>query len=124
MRVMVTGSRDWTDGGVVYRAMVMVTASEEKPRLTTLVVGDAEGADALATRYAGYFGWGVEVFHAAWARYGKAAGPLRNLDMLNSKPDLVLAFRLGGEESRGTTHAVTAARKQGVPVILFDYPRQ
>jgi hypothetical protein len=119
MRVMVTGSRDWTDGETIEWALERYSWEDK----LTLVVGTAKGADLIARDIARRRDWPMEVFHAAWERYGKAAGPLRNLDMLNTKPDIVLAFRLGGEESRGTTHAVNAARKQGVPVILFDYPR-
>jgi hypothetical protein len=50
---------------------------------------------------------------ANWRKYGPAAGPIRNQQMLDWGPDLVVAFAGG----TGTAGMVALARAAGVPVI-------
>jgi hypothetical protein len=83
-------------------------AASRKPR------GVERSADMLADRAARELGFTVEPHPADWKRHGKAAGPIRNLAMLDTKPDLVLAFQRDG--SRGTQHTIDEARKRGIPV--------
>jgi ABC-type Fe3+-hydroxamate transport system substrate-binding protein len=52
---------------------------------------------------------------AEWEKYGKRAGPVRNRQMLELKPDGVVAFDTGGP---GTRDMITAAQEAGVPVYL------
>ncbi len=40
--------------------------------------------------------------------------------MLNTKPDLVIAFHNNLEESKGTKHIVNVARKRGIDVEIID----
>ncbi len=54
-------------------------------------------------------------FRAKWGEYGKAAGAIRNQQMLDEgKPDLVLAFSHDLANSKGTKDMVNRARKNGV----------
>jgi hypothetical protein len=54
------------------------------------------------------------MFPADWEKYGKAAGPIRNQQILvEGKPDLVVAFQGG----RGTANMVSRAQQAGVPVV-------
>jgi hypothetical protein len=52
-------------------------------------------------------------FPADWKRHGKSAGPLRNQEMLDAAPDLVIAFPGG----RGTADMVRRAKSVNVKVI-------
>ncbi len=45
---------------------------------------------------------------------GRRAGPERNIRMLDSTPDLVLAFWDG--QSRGTRHTISEARRRNITV--------
>jgi hypothetical protein len=83
--------------------------------VTTVVHGGAKGADALAGRWADAREVNTEVFYADWAR-GKRAGPERNQRMLDSKPDLVVAFPGG----RGTADMVRRAKAAGIEVIEVE----
>ncbi len=47
---------------------------------------------------------------------GRRAGLDRNVRMLDSKPDLALAFWDG--QSRGTGHTITEARRRNIPVTV------
>lgn len=111
-RVLVTGSRDWSDYAAIRDALKHVGALQ-------VIEGGARGADALAARAAAELGIGCIEMPADWNTYGKRAGSIRNQQMLdNGKPDLVLAFPL--PSSRGTWDMVTRARRAGVPVEVYE----
>ena len=119
-RVLVTGSREWADHDSVTWAL---DAELRMHGAMTVVHGDCPtGADAIAAawaREAGSRGSRVtaEPHPADWGRHGKAAGPIRNQQMVDLGADVCLAFPLG--RSPGTRHCMRAAKKAGIPVI--DY---
>ena len=47
-----------------------------------LLPGGARGADRTIGRAANQLGWSVEVLPADWRRHGRAAGPIRNRELL------------------------------------------
>jgi hypothetical protein len=78
------------------------------------VTGGANGADHSAEDWAIDNGIVRRVFPADWDKHKRAAGPIRNKQMLvEGKPDLVLAFPGG----KGTRNMVAQARSAGVDVI-------
>jgi hypothetical protein len=81
---------------------------------TVVLEGEAPGADRIGRLVAEYLGFTVRKFPADWKRYGRRAGILRNLEMLDETPDVVVAFQLRG--SRGTQHTIDEARRRGIPV--------
>jgi hypothetical protein len=108
VKVLVTGSRDWTDYEPIFDRLSACDAG------TVVIEGGAPGADRLASHAAWNLRLDHQRFPADWKKYGKAAGPIRNLAMLDESPDLVIAFQRNG--SRGTQHTVDEARKRGIPV--------
>lgn len=107
MRIIVCGGRDYRDQGRVQDVL-----AEYRERHPTIVHGAARGADLLANYAAGLLGYPVEAHPADWDRYGRGAGRVRNLQMLDLGADLVIAFPGG----RGTAHMVEIATAAGVPV--------
>lgn len=93
-----------------------------------LIEGGAPGADGLAAAWAAnvlrYQQGGVlahEQYPADWERHGKAAGPIRNQQMLDTGIDLCLAFiDKPLEESKGTKDMVTRCRDAGVFTIVTE----
>src|SRR5688572_16446636 len=84
----------------------------------TIISGEADGADSIATDWAVINWTGYEGYPADWKTHGKAAGYIRNKQMLEEgKPDLVIAFPGG----RGTAMMVDIAKKAGVEVIEIEY---
>lgn len=82
--------------------------------ITWIIEGDAPGADRLAGGWASARGLNLLVYPADWRSYGRAAGPIRNKQMLDEgKPDLVVAFPGGA----GTANMVKQAKAAGVKVI-------
>ncbi len=106
MKLLITGSRYLTDYELVSREIAALC-----PAL--IIHGAASGADTLAQDYAEYNHIPVIQYPADWIKYGKAAGPIRNTQMLKEgKPDMVLAFL--HENSRGTKHMINIAQNAGI----------
>lgn len=109
MRVVVTGGRDYR-GRAVWFAMSGHAVAE-------VACGAATGADALAIEAAEELGIPMRLFPADWKKHGRAAGPIRNGEMLREfKPDVVWAFPGG----RGTADCVRQAKALGIPVVEMD----
>jgi hypothetical protein len=86
--------------------------------IVAVIEGEAPGADTMAREWAEDNGVLPEKFPADWDRYGRAAGPIRNKQMLvEGKPDLVLAFSYDLKTSRGTRNMVTQALAANVETI-------
>lgn len=117
MRILITGSRNWTDHKRVLYAMEQ--AAKDVPLNEVVIVHGAcpTGADAIANKIAIGSSVRVERYRADWAKYGKAAGPIRNQEMVDLGADLCLAFFLG--ESRGTKDCSDRAERAGIPVKKF-----
>lgn len=106
MRVLVCGGRHFMDYERVRTMLDEVGPSH-------IIHGGATGADTLAGRYAEENDIPCDVFPAHWSRFGAAAGPLRNTEMLTEgKPELVVFF----PGSKGTMDMVNKARKAGCEV--------
>jgi orotate phosphoribosyltransferase len=114
MRICVCGGRDFTD-----RALVWKTLNDIKSFIPefTLVHGGAKGADSLAAWWAERVSNDVEVFPAEWVKDGgKSAGIKRNIRMLESGIDLLVAFPGG----KGTAHMISICERAGVPVRKIE----
>ena len=110
MRLLICGDRNWTDA-----KMIASVLRELNPRV--VIEGEARGADSLARIEAERMGIPVLKFPAEWGKYHRAAGPIRNAQMLREgRPDMVVAFHDDLDSSKGTKHMVGLARKAGVPV--------
>ena len=116
MKVVITGSREWTDKQRIFRRLA------ELPDKTTIIAGGARGADTIAAEACEvYAHLTLQEFPADWEQYGKRAGYIRNAQMLDEKPDLVIAFWDG--ESRGTLGCMKEAQRRGIPVeVIREYP--
>jgi hypothetical protein len=131
MRVLVCGSRDWTDAGRILKELLAVEYAHDA-YVTEVIHGGAGGADTLSGVAARKMcGYGkpkaqvkkntpkITVFPADWKKHGRAAGFIRNQQMLDEgKPDLVLAF--WKNKSRGTEDMIRRARKAGVEVRVIE----
>lgn len=113
MRVLITGGRDFDDQDLLERTLDEL---HSKHSFTTMIHGDASGADRLAGQWAESKGISVEANPADWKKFGRAAGPIRNQQMLDDKPDLVVAFPGG----KGTADMVSRAKKAGLLVVAVE----
>ena len=75
--------------------------------------GGCRGADMLGERYAKENGFRIERYPAQWEKYGKSAGPKRNLQMAEAC-DYVICFWDG--ESPGTASMMAYAKERKKPL--------
>ena len=115
-RVLITGSRDWVSTGKIESALLAATAGIPGSDIA-VIHGGAKGADRIAGRLAYEWGMNVEVYPADWDKHGRAAGVIRNQQMVDLGADICLAFPLG--ESRGTRHCMRIAEKAGIKVVNY-----
>lgn len=114
MKVLVCGGRDY--GDINYVVGVLDTIHTVEGPISAIIHGNAPGADTIAGAWAMSRDVEMEVFPAHWDLHGRAAGPIRNKQMLEEGgPDLVVAFPGG----RGTDNMVKLAGNAGVSVIHF-----
>ena len=110
MKILITGGRDYNNS--TYLASVLKKLHKEF-HITEIIHGDARGADTLAERWGQANNIKTTPYPAKWNKYGKAAGPIRNTEMLiKEKPDLVIAFPGG----KGTAHMTNLAETHGFEV--------
>ena len=113
-RVLVTGSRSWTDTTVVRAALADAWARGAR----VLVSGACPtGADRLAEQCWRAWGGQVERHPADWAAHGRAAGFRRNTALVATAPDLCVAFIR--DHSAGATHTAQLAEHAGIPTRRY-----
>lgn len=115
MRIVICGSRDWTDAEAIKKEVDRLYA--RYGAALVVIHGAALGADSIAGACAQHRGIAVEPYPADWNKHGKKAGPSRNQQMLDTGVQGVVAFQR--ESSRGTQHMMDIARKANVPVIVY-----
>ncbi|UJW32514.1 SLOG family protein [Saccharothrix sp. AJ9571] len=112
-RVLVTGSRGWSDRRVIRDAL----ASMWHPDAVLVSGACPDGADALCEACWSHWSGRVERHPAQWRRFGRRAGCLRNTEMVAAGADVCLAFIL--DQSRGASHTAQLARRAGIPTRIF-----
>lgn len=121
IRVLVTGSRDWSNVDEVYEAMASAEICWEHSdcgHVYVLVSGHCPtGADAIAEKLAKQRGWELELHPADWAKHDKRAGYIRNAEMVKLGADVCLAFIKN--ESKGATMTADLAQKAGINTIIY-----
>jgi len=115
-RVLICGSRAYENYTKIEKFVFSL------PVGSVVIEGEAKGADTMARQAAEKKGIPEErilKFPANWEKNGKAAGPIRNKQMLvEGKPDVVVAFSDDIENSRGTKNMMDQAKKAGVSTFL------
>ena len=110
MRALIYGGRDFNKKDLAYRALDQMN---ELYGFTAVISGMARGADTLGYNWAFERGIPILPFPADWAKYKRAAGPIRNQQMIDEgKPDVGIAFPGG----TGTTDMTKRLHKHGVLV--------
>jgi SLOG family YspA-like protein len=133
MRLLITGSRDWdlyesVSGRIVEAVIDWI---KDHPGLDkgpidwlTIVHGNCpRGADAIADNFATQvLRVDVERHDADWANFGKSAGFRRNRLMVNTNPDMCLAFIRN--KSKGATSCRDLAKAAGIATETFIYENE
>jgi len=117
VKIAIVGSREYLDLDQVRDYVRLL------PDDTVVVTGGARGVDEAAELAARSRGLKVIIHEPEWAKYGKAAGPMRNKQVVDDC-DRLVAFWDGA--STGAKDAISKAAKQGKLEKVFrcDNPKQ
>ena len=115
-RVIIAGTRTFDDYDLLCRSMDYYLQNIKEP--IQILCGLAKGADQLGLKYACEHGYEVRFFPADWKKYGRAAGPIRNLQMVQNA-DALVAFWDG--KSFGTKNIIRLAKERNLNIRVKQY---
>lgn len=111
--VLVSGKRDFTDY-IVFRYILDKSLASINDNIV-IIEGGARGTDALAKQYAIERHYEFIEFPADWDNYGRAAGIIRNDEMVNFiKDKSCKALFFWDGQSRGTGDCLMRAKRAGI----------
>jgi hypothetical protein len=128
VKILVTGSREFTDRVRIATALEEVIREQDPERVRdpgflTVIHGGARGADTIAGEIAAARGCRVEVFPPAYDRFGPEIAPfIRNSQLVGERPDLCLAFYSKRARNSGTRDCVAKCRAARIPVREYERP--
>jgi YspA, cpYpsA-related SLOG family len=119
MILVVAGSRHYTDAQRIWDRLTEIW--DEFPEINCVRTGGAKGPDSIALSWAKRLGLFTEVVLPNWSKHGKAAGPIRNSELLYDA-DLLVAFWDG--VSSGTEDIINKAngKKSNTIVQIIKVP--
>jgi hypothetical protein len=110
-QVAVVGSRDYGRLDLVRDFVLRL------PKGSTVISGGARGVDQQAANVAKSRGLKTVVFHPDWQKHGRAAGLMRNVEIV-AHAKQVIAFWNG--RSRGIFNTIVLAHRAGRLIVLLD----
>ena len=115
MKVIIAGGRYFED----YKQLCCFCDKVLQNQINIEIVsGGARGTDSLGEKYAKKRNYGLKQFPAAWSKFGRSAGVIRNVEMANYA-EVLIAFWDG--KSRGTRSMINLAEKEGLKVYVYYY---
>lgn len=111
MRTIIAGSRSCRNFSDVMHAVAASGIA-----ITEVVSGHANGADKLGEQYAKTAQIPCKIFEADWNRFGRSAGPQRNLEMARYAEALIAVW---DGQSPGTRHMIDCARRHNLTVFVY-----
>lgn len=109
MKLAIVGSRTFND----YNMLVeFIQDNYNIDEITHIVSGGARGTDALGERFAEDFDKQKMIFPANWKKFGKSAGFLRNVDIIDNCDECVCFW---DGESHGTKHDIRLCQEKEKP---------
>lgn len=117
-RVIVTGCRNWNCFDLAMKSLKRMKARYGSDLV--IVHGAASGVDATFGEACAIAGVTCEEHPADWNGKGRAAGPLRNSEMVARGAEFCLAVHRNLAGSKGTGDCVRKCLAAGIPVYLID----
>lgn len=124
--MLICGDRNWSNFQLILDELSKVQQNSgvevviEGENGTVVAGRIIKGADMMGREAAIRLGLPWRPFPADWRKHGRAAGPIRNRQMLTEgKPTLVLAFHSFIENSKGTKDMVQAAMNAGIKTQII-----
>ena len=113
MNIAIVGSRWYAEYDTIKEYILSKIDIKE---VECVISGGANGVDRMAEKFAKEFKIKTKIFLPDWNKHGKAAGPIRNKDIVENS-DIVFAFWDG--QSRGTKKSIELAEKIGKKLYIY-----
>ena len=113
-RIVIGGYRNFNNYEI-FKNFVDLCVGQETG--ITILSGHCKGTDLMAERYAKEKGFALEIYPADWKKYGKAAGPIRNRQMVENA-DTVIAFV--SKTASGTKNLIENAKRLNKELFIKD----
>lgn len=111
------GDRNWDNPELIEKYIVILNEFGD----LVVIEGEARGADTHARLACEKHRIPFESYPANWEKYGKAAGPIRNKQMIiEGKPTHGLGFHRSITESRGSKNMRDQLIAAHIPVRIID----
>lgn len=128
MRIIVAGTRTFSDAALLYEKMDLFTANLRNVIVLSGHSGSTRydntgkkivlGADLIGESWASSRGHTLEVYRADWIKHGKAAGPIRNQEMVDVANAAVFFW---DGISPGTIDCIDRSKKRGLKTRIILY---
>jgi len=124
--IIVCGSRNFVDKDFLFKKLDFLL--QNKKNITIIEGGQKSfdkkgrfyyGADCFASNYAKVRNFNLITKEADWDTHGKAAGPIRNSEMLDLNPDACVGFLDKNSKNIGTLNMLNKATKKGIIVRQY-----
>lgn len=122
-KILVCGSRDIKDQEFVFKTLDFLTSNRNLSEIE-IIHGDQKsfdknleifyGADYFAKLWACIREVKQTSFPADWNQFGRAAGPIRNKQMANEKPDACVGFLGKNSKNIGTKNMLKLCEDSGI----------
>ena len=108
LKLIIAGTRQFDNYKITKTTVERVIKSWNNVEIVEVVCGECRGPDLLGKRWALNKGIKIKSFPADWEKYGRAAGPIRNKQMVEYA-NAAIVFWDG--RSRGTKSLMDLLRK-------------
>lgn len=115
LKIIIAGSR-YFNNYCLLKSKLDILLSNRNNNEIQIVSGGCRGSDKLGELYAMNNGIDIKIFNAQWDKYGKSAGPKRNLQMAIYS-DALVAFWDG--KSRGTSNMIEVAKQHNLIIRVI-----
>lgn len=111
--IAIVGSRGFDEYEVLEESILSLFQPDQ---INKIISGGAIGTDTLAEQFSSKHNVQIEVIKPEWNKYGRAAGPIRNKEIMKAA-DFAIVFWDGS--SKGTLNDLKICYKQGISHTVF-----
>lgn len=118
MKLTIVGSRNYNDY-TQFKNVINETLKKWNYKITDIekiISGGAKGADSLAEKFAKENNIILTIYQPDWKTFGKAAGIMRNTDIIN---DCTHVIAFPSHQGSGTQDSIRKAKKDNKIIEVF-----
>jgi len=116
MKIAIVGTRNFSKLDLIKTQLSIIYTKLGTDDIT-IVSGGCRGVDKEAEEIAKTFGFKTKIYEANWDKHGKAAGPIRNSEIVKNA-DIFIVF--WDNKSHGTRDTINKIIDAGKPLRVYN----